>query len=120
VTSTTMSADGPGQGRPPGSYALGSGLAETDRLRQQRAVLRAHSAALLDRVGLRTGASAIDLGCGPAGILDLLSARAGPGGQVTGVDLDADYAPAARAFTRERGSSPSRPGSPALPRPRGG
>src|SRR5262249_25567014 len=89
-------------GRPAGSYTLGSGPAETDRLRQQRAVLRAHSAALLDRVGLRPGDSAIDLGCGPGGILDLLSARVGPGGQVTGVDQDAGHVAAARAFTRER------------------
>jgi len=101
VTSTTMSTDGPGQGQPAGSYTLGSGLAETARLRQQRAVLRAHSAALLDRVGLQPGDSAIDLGCGPAGILDLLSARAGPSGQVTGVDQDAAHAAAARAFSWE-------------------
>src|SRR5215469_554497 len=97
-----MPSDGPGQGQPAGSYTLGSGLAETERLRQQRAVLRAHSAALLDRVGLQPGDSAIDLGCGPAGILDLLSARAGPSGQVTGVDQDAAHAAAARAFSGER------------------
>jgi trans-aconitate methyltransferase len=41
--------------------------------------------ALLDRVGLRAGQAAIDLGCGPRGILDLLAARVSPGGQVVGL-----------------------------------
>ena len=39
--------------------------------------LAADSAALLDRVGLRPGQSAIDLGCGPRGVLDLLAERVG-------------------------------------------
>jgi len=82
-------------------YTLGSSPAERHRLHQQLAVLRAHSTALLDRAGPQPGGSAVDLGCGPAGILDLLSARTGPGGHVTGVDKDRGYAAAARAFARE-------------------
>jgi SAM-dependent methyltransferase len=90
------------RGRPGGLYTLGSSDAERDRLRQQQAALRGHSSALLDRVGMQAGWSALDLGCGPAGILDLLSARAGPTGRVTGIDVDAGNVMQARAFARER------------------
>ena len=61
-------------------YALGRDPAESARLRRQSDELRVDSAALLDRVGLRPGQSAIDLGCGPSGILELL-VRAGFAGR---------------------------------------
>ena len=88
-------------GRPSGAYTWGSSPAERHRLQQQLAVLRPHSAALLAHVGVRPGWNTVDLGCGPAGILDLLSARTRPDGHVTGVDADAGHAAAARAFARE-------------------
>ena len=47
-------------------YALGRDPAESARLRRQSEELRPDSAALLDRVGLGPGQSAIDIGCGPA------------------------------------------------------
>jgi len=93
----------PGSGRLAGSYTLGSSVAERDRLRQQRAVLHGHSSSLLDRMSMQPGWTALDMGCGPAGILDLLSARAGPAGEVTGIDVDADNVAEARAFVRQRG-----------------
>ena len=37
---------------------------------------------LLDRVGLRPGQRAIDLGCGPRGILNMLAERVAPVGRV--------------------------------------
>jgi len=55
-------------------YALGSNPEETARLRRQSDELRSQSAELLDRIGLQPGHSAIDLGCGPSGILSMLSA----------------------------------------------
>src|ERR1700722_14299781 len=69
-------------------YALGSSPAERDRLRRQSEELRAHSAALLDRVGVVRGWNAVDLGCGPSGIIDLLAGRVGPEGHVTGLDVN--------------------------------
>jgi hypothetical protein len=51
-------------------YALGRDPAESARLRRQSEELRPDSAALLDRVGLGPGQSAIDIGCGPSGIDD--------------------------------------------------
>jgi hypothetical protein len=62
-------------------YALGRDPAESARLRRQSEELRPDSAALLDRVGLGPGQSAIDIGCGPSGILELLAERASPGGR---------------------------------------
>jgi len=69
-------------------YALGRDPGETARLQRQSEELGPDSAALLDRVGLRPGQDAIDLGCGPRGILDLLAERVAPGGRVTGLDAD--------------------------------
>ena len=71
-------ATGPGAGD---VYALGSNPEETARLRRQSYELRLQSAELLDRVGLQPGQSAIDLGCGPSGILNLLSAAVSLGGK---------------------------------------
>lgn len=46
-------------------YALGRDAAESARLQRQSDELRPDSIALLDRVGIGPGRSAIDLGCGP-------------------------------------------------------
>jgi ubiquinone/menaquinone biosynthesis C-methylase UbiE len=79
-------------------YALGSSLGESARLHRQADELAADSAALLDRVGLRPGQAAIDLGCGPRGIVDLLAERAGPAGRVVGLDADPAHAAMAAEF----------------------
>src|SRR3984893_13254218 len=79
-------------------YALGSSTGESARLQRQADELAPDSAALLDRVALRAGQSAIDLGCGPRGILDLLAGRTSPGGRVVG--LDANPAPPSHHRTR--------------------
>jgi ubiquinone/menaquinone biosynthesis C-methylase UbiE len=84
-------------------YALGRDPGESARLRRQSEELRPDSASLLDRVGLRPGQDAIDLGCGPRGILDLLAERVAPGGRVTGLDADPAHVAMARQFTAERG-----------------
>ncbi|MBV9793058.1 MAG: methyltransferase domain-containing protein [Actinobacteria bacterium] len=84
-------------------YALGRDPGETARLQRQSEELGPDSAALLDRVGLRAGQHAIDLGCGPRGVLDLLSERVAPGGQVTGLDADRHHVALARQFIAQRG-----------------
>jgi SAM-dependent methyltransferase len=63
-------------------YALGSSSSESARLQRQADELEPDSTALLDRVGLRPGDRAIDLGCGPRGVVELLSDRVSPGGRV--------------------------------------
>jgi SAM-dependent methyltransferase len=88
---------------PAAVYALGSNAAETARLRRQSEELRPYAAELLGRIGLRAGQSAIDLGCGPSGILDLLAAAVAPGGRVVGLDADPAHAAVAGQFVAERG-----------------
>ena len=68
--------------------ALGRDPGESARLQRQSGELRSDSTALLDRVGLRPGQSAIDLGCGPSGIIELLAERVAPGGRVVGTAAD--------------------------------
>ena len=101
------SADPPAGSRPDatGVYSLGSSQSESARLRRQADELAADSAALLDRVGLRPGQSAIDLGCGPRGILDLLARRVSPGGRVVGLDADPAHTAMAAEFATGRGLS---------------
>ena len=86
-------------------YALGSSPGESARLQRQAEELAADSAALLDRVGLRPGQAAIDLGCGPRGILDLLAWRVAPAGRVVGLDADRAHAAMAAGFAARRGLS---------------
>lgn len=83
-------------------YALGSSPGESARLLRQADELAADSAALLDKVRLRPGQSAIDLGCGPRGILDLLADRVSPGGRVVGLDADPLHTAMAAEFAAER------------------
>ncbi|HEY6279957.1 MAG TPA: methyltransferase domain-containing protein [Streptosporangiaceae bacterium] len=84
-------------------YALGSDQGESARLQRQAEELAAESSALLDRVGLRPGQRAIDLGCGPRGILDLLAQRVAPGGQVIGLDANPAHTAMAAEFAAQRG-----------------
>ncbi len=84
-------------------YALGRDREESMRLRQQTAELRPYSSRLLDRTGLCGGQAAIDLRCGPSGIIDLLAGRIAPGGRVVGLDADPVHVTMARQFAAERG-----------------
>jgi SAM-dependent methyltransferase len=79
-------------------YALGADEEETARLRRQSDELRPEAEALLARVGLRPGQAAIDLGCGPSGILGLLAAAVSRSGKVTGLDADPAHVAAARQY----------------------
>jgi SAM-dependent methyltransferase len=82
-------------------YSLGSSPSERDRLRRQSAELRAQSELLLDRIGVGPGSRVLDLGCGPSGVLELLSGRVGPAGTVVGLDFDPANVSLAREFAAE-------------------
>jgi SAM-dependent methyltransferase len=84
-------------------YSLGGTHDESVRLRRQADELAPVSSDLLDRIGLRSGHSAIDLGCGPRGILDLLAERVSPWGNVVGVDADPAHTALAAKFAADRG-----------------
>jgi SAM-dependent methyltransferase len=87
------------------AYSLGSSPGESARLQRQAAELAADSTALLDRVSLRPGQRAIDLGCGPRGALDILAERVTPAGRAVGLDADPAHTAMAAEFAAERGLS---------------
>lgn len=84
-------------------YSLGSSLGESERLERQANELAPESEEVIDRVGLRPGGSAIDLGCGPRGVLELLHRRVSPGGRVVGLDSDPVHVGMASEFVSKRG-----------------
>ena len=84
------------------AYALGSNEDESARLQRQAEELRPEAAALLGQIGLKPGQSAIDLGCGPAGILALLAAAVSPGGRVVGLDANPVHVAMARENAARR------------------
>ncbi len=84
-------------------YILGHSRAEEERLRKQARELENEARWLLDRLDVRPGSRAIDIGCGPQGILDLLSERVGREGRVVGLEKDAQSASSAREFVAARG-----------------
>jgi cyclopropane fatty-acyl-phospholipid synthase-like methyltransferase len=106
MAESVRSATGTTPGQDPNViYALGSSSGESARLQRQADELAADSAALLDGVGLRPEQSAIDLGCGPRGILDMLAERVSPAGRVVGLDADPAHTAMAAEFAAGRGLS---------------
>jgi ubiquinone/menaquinone biosynthesis C-methylase UbiE len=98
---------GPSSGRagidPNAVYSLGSSGAESERLRRQADELAAESETVLARAGLRSGQSAIDLGCGPRGVIEILYERVSPGGRVVGLDSDPAHVAMAADLVAQRG-----------------
>jgi SAM-dependent methyltransferase len=86
-------------------YLLGHSLAEQQRLQQQPGELAPESRWLLDQLGIQPGVRAIDLGCGPQGVLDLLAERVGPQGWVVGMDMSAHAVHLATEFAANHGLS---------------
>ncbi|HEY6748071.1 MAG TPA: methyltransferase domain-containing protein [Mycobacteriales bacterium] len=70
-------------------YALERTPREYERLRAQARMWEPATARVLDRVGPAAGGSCLDAGCGPGETMRLLARRVGPGGTVTGIDVDA-------------------------------
>lgn len=84
-------------------YVLGGTLTEQQRLLRQIEGFDAEACSLLDRIGVQPGWRAIDIGCGPLGILDRLSERVGPHGTVIGLEREPRFAAMGRTIAAERG-----------------
>lgn len=84
-------------------YFLGATATERDRLVAQAEDYARPSARLLDRVNIAPGARALDVGCGPIGVLDLLSERVGPQGEVVGLERERRFVDMARSEIADRG-----------------
>src|SRR6266700_7433668 len=85
------------------SYPLGGTQAELDRLLAQAAIYEPETNWLLDQIGVGPGWRAVDIGCGPIGILNLLSQRVGPSGAVIGLEREQRFVEIARAEIATRG-----------------
>jgi ubiquinone/menaquinone biosynthesis C-methylase UbiE len=82
----------------PDEYLLGHNANEEERLKRQPQELAPDSRRLLDQLNIRPGDRAIDIGCGPQGILDLLSERVGTNGKVVGLERSESTVQLARQF----------------------
>ena len=85
-------------------YVLGDTSAEQRRLIAQAQGLEQHARFILDRIDIKPGFRAIDIGCGPIGITNLLSERVGPDGLVIGVEREPRFFEMARAQHDKTGS----------------
>ena len=85
------------------AYALERSPEEYERLRAQAQVWETATGHLLDRVELAPGASCLDAGCGPGETMRQMARRVGPGGRVTGIDLDAALGAQALAMLHAAG-----------------
>jgi ubiquinone/menaquinone biosynthesis C-methylase UbiE len=85
------------------SYPLGGTSAERDRLLSQAEQYEPTANWLLDHIGVQDGWRAVDIGCGPIGILNLLSERVGPKGVVIGLEREQRFVEMARAEIAKRG-----------------
>lgn len=83
-------------------YLLGRSAREEERLRKQIQELAGEARWLLDRLQIRPGARALELGCGPEGVLELLSERVGPSGTVVGLDKNEGFVASARKYAAEK------------------
>lgn len=82
----------------PDKYLLGRGDAEEARLKRQIADLAPDSDAQFEKVEIKPGEHAVDLGCGPGGVLHLLGKRVGPTGSVLGIERSPHFVELARRF----------------------
>jgi ubiquinone/menaquinone biosynthesis C-methylase UbiE len=83
-----MNSD-PTASAPESNYVMGRTSDEYERLRRQSKLLEPITRSVLERIGLSTGMSCLDLGCGPGEVVRLMAERVGPTGRVVGIDADA-------------------------------
>jgi SAM-dependent methyltransferase len=79
-----------------GNYPIERRAGEIERLHLQSKAMAPDTLAMLDRFGHMGGWNCLDVGCGPGGITDLLSAQVGPAGRVIGLDMDSEFLEHAR------------------------
>jgi ubiquinone/menaquinone biosynthesis C-methylase UbiE len=89
--------------RATGTYSLGRTPEEYERLRVQSRAWESATSRLLDQVGLASGASCLDAGCGPGETMRLMAQRVGPAGRVIGIDVDAPLGAQATTMLQNAG-----------------
>ena len=86
-----------------GGYLLAGQVSELERLQLQSRVWEPSGQRVLEEIGDGNGARALDVGCGALGWLRVLSEWVGPGGAVTGTDVDEAMLAGAERFVTEEG-----------------
>ena len=86
---------------PTPGYVLGFSETERQRLVRQAKGFAAEASWLLDQAGVEAGWRAVDVGCGPIGIMDLLCDRVAVTGETVGVDNGARMIAMARQVAAE-------------------
>jgi ubiquinone/menaquinone biosynthesis C-methylase UbiE len=71
-------------------YTFDQSRFDHERLIRQARMVDVFAREACLRAGLRPGGRAIDVGCGPLGMLPVLAEQVGPGGTVVGLDMNAD------------------------------
>jgi len=89
----------------PDGYVHSRDDKEYQRLRDQAAMWRPATEAVLNRIGLKSGMSCLDIGCGPGAVMRLMADRVGPNGCVTGIDIDGSLGRLALSELRSEGGS---------------
>lgn len=89
----------------PDRYAHPRDPDEYHRLREQALLWQRASEELLDRIGLKSGMSCLDVGAGPGAVMRLMADRVGPQGRVTGVEIDGALGAQALADLRAQGGA---------------
>lgn len=84
-------------------YVLGGTQTEQQRLVAQAQGLEESARWMMDRINIKSGARAVDVGCGPIGITNLLSDRVGANGVVIGVEHEPRFFEMARSEQSKRG-----------------
>jgi SAM-dependent methyltransferase len=82
---------------------LGNSRREIGHLVEQAEVYSSEANELFDAVAIEPGATAIDVGCGVMGVLQLLAERVGPAGRVVGLDREPRMIEIGRGLAQERG-----------------
>ena len=85
------------------AYVFGNSAREQQRLVDQAEGLEPETCWLLDHIGIEKGWRAADIGCGPIGVLNLLSERVGSRGSVIGIEREHRFADMARTEIDKRG-----------------
>jgi SAM-dependent methyltransferase len=88
---------------PDTEYVLGHSRRERERLIRQADTFAAEASWLLEQAGVRPGGRVAEFGCGPLGIMNLLSERVADTGQIVGIDNDPRMIATAREVAGELG-----------------
>jgi SAM-dependent methyltransferase len=84
-------------------YIIRGGMEGRERLRRLASVLQPTTLALLQRVGIESGMTCLDGGCGGGDVSVELARLVGPSGYVVGADLDETKIALARSEAEARG-----------------